>query len=84
MFVHGSLSVSLFVSVFVFGFVCVLNDDNQKHLMECVIIKCFSKTVFHNEQSKYEDVFGDNVKKTFEIVKIIEDAVKCRELLLEK
>ena len=59
------------------------DDDNQKHLMECVIIKMSSKKVFHNDKSKMEDVFGQNVKKILEIAKIIEDALKCRELLLE-
>ena len=42
-----------------------------------------SKKVFHNDKSKMEDVFGQNVKKILEIAKIIEDALKCRELLLE-
>ena len=63
---------------------CLSNDDNQKHLMDCVIIKISSKKLFHNKKSKYEDIFGYNVRKIGDIVKIIEDALKSREVLLDK
>ena len=58
-------------------------DDRQNHLMECVIIKVSSKKVFNNEKAKYEDIFGHNVTKIKQIVEIMEDALRCRELLLE-
>jgi len=62
---------------------CMNEDDKQNHLMECVIIKVSSKKVFNNEKAKYEDIFGHNVKKIKQIVEIMEDALRCRELLLE-
>ena len=36
-----------------------------------------------NEKAKYEDIFGHNVKKIKQIDEIMEDALRCRELLLE-
>ena len=43
---------------------CELNDDEQSHLLECVIIKVKCPEIFENRKNcKYEDIFSNDLKK---------------------
>ena len=43
---------------------CKIGDDNQKHLLECMILKMMCPEILNNKTIIYSDLFGENIKKT--------------------
>ena len=61
---------------------CLISCDNQEHLIECVAIKCFNKTVLYNQEStQYMDIFSENLSKLKEASKLFAAALKTRKIL---
>ena len=61
---------------------CKIEEDSQKHLLECVLIKLNSPDILHNTDSKYEDIFSNDIEKQDQISKLIETAIRKRRILL--
>ena len=63
---------------------CQLKKDDQKHLIECLILKSTCSDILYNDNAKYDDLFSENIGKQQKIVKLIENALRKREEILEK
>ena len=61
--------------------VCFIAPDNQQHLLSCVRIKVSVPEIFKNTQSKYEDIFSNNIKKMKKVIQLLELAIRKREEL---
>ena len=61
---------------------CFLSPDDQKHLIDCVVIKCANKAVLFNQaSSQYMDIFSENLNKMKEAAKIFSSALKTRKVM---
>ena len=61
---------------------CKIGDDDQKHLLECLIIKLQCPDILNNIDCKYEDIYSDNIEKQSNISKLLEIAIKRRTMLV--
>ena len=63
---------------------CLLDSDNQEHLVSCFMIKGSSKTLLFNESSfKYRDIFSSDINRLKEATKIFYSALKTRDIILD-
>ena len=62
---------------------CKIDEDSQKHLIECVIIKITCNDILNNDSMKYEDIYSDNTTKQNEMIKLIKIAIIKREEIIE-
>ena len=63
---------------------CRIDEDDQKHLLECIVLKIMCPAIMANMTTEYKDLFHEDVQKMERASKLIEEAVKMREELLEK
>ena len=58
------------------------NGDTQQHMFNCVIMKISCRELFMNIESKYDDIFSQNLQELINISKICESlARKRREII---
>ena len=62
---------------------CKIKEDDQTHLLDCLIIKINCPEILNNMNSKYEDIFSDNVDKQSEICRLVDIAIKKRNELMK-
>ena len=63
---------------------CTLKEDNQSHLLECLVIKLNSPQVIENiDNCVYDDIYSTNISKLKNVANIIYEAVRTREKLLQ-
>ena len=65
-------------------FLCNLALDEDRHLLQCVVIKEKSVNISNNSLSKYEDIFGSDVEKMVSTVNLLEEALSIREKLIQE
>ena len=63
---------------------CNLALDEDRHLLQCVVIKEKSVNISNNSLSKYEDIFGSDVDKMVSTVNLLEEALSIREKLIQE
>ena len=63
---------------------CNLALDEDRHLLQCVVIKEKSVNIRNNSLSKYEDIFGSDVDKMVSTVNLLEEALSIREKLIQE
>ena len=56
--------------------------DEQSHLLNCLILKLEINDILSSD-SKYEDIFCNNIEKLKDIVFVLEKALRKREDLLD-
>ena len=61
---------------------CKIEEDDQEHLLNCIIIKLASPEILNNIDIKYTDVFSDNLDKLNEVSKLLEVALRRRTEIL--
>ena len=61
---------------------CQQEDDTQKHLFQCFVMKLSCKEIYHM-QGNYEDIFNSKEDYLISIAKVCERAIKTREELLD-
>ena len=59
---------------------CSQEDDSQKHMFECLILKLKCKEIFYMQET-YEDIFKLNENNTINLANICDKAIKTREIL---
>ena len=57
-------------------------EDTQKHLFNCVIIKITNYDLFHSSSTKYEDIFSLNLQKLIGVAKLCESVARKRAELI--
>ena len=61
---------------------CLIDLDEQQHLMSCFVINGSSKAVlFRKSVIEYSDIFLRDTKRLKEIAKIFYSALKTRQIL---
>ena len=63
---------------------CKIKEDNQEHLIECLIIKIACPEIGYNTNVKYTDIFSDALEKQINISKLLNIAVRTRKVMLTK
>ena len=64
---------------------CLLESDQQEHLISCLIIKAHNPYVLANSNnSQYSDTFSENIPKLKNITELFSSALRTREILLHK
>ena len=63
---------------------CNLALDEDRHLLQCAVIKEKSVNIRNNRLSKYEDIFGSDVDKMVSTVNLLEEALSIREKLIQE
>ena len=59
--------------------VCHLKeDDTQKHMFNCLVMKMLSIELFSALEFKYEDIFSLDLKKLISVSKICESVARKR------
>ena len=61
---------------------CNQDEDSQKHMFSCLVMKLKSKELFHMQDS-YEDIFKLNDSNMINIANICDQVIKTRELINE-
>ena len=63
---------------------CSIRNDEQSHLLECLVIKLECPEVFENKDNcVYNDIFSKDIDKMNNVAKLIHNAVRTREKLLK-
>ena len=63
---------------------CKIGEDNQKHLIECIVIKLNCHEISYNTDSQSEDIFTENITKLNKISQLLQVATRKRDEILEK
>ena len=64
---------------------CKLHSDDQKGLLECVLLKLNCKELYNRMNEKYDDIFSEKIQKIKMISTIIQKVLEERkELLVQK
>ena len=63
---------------------CKIGDDDQQHLIDCIVIKLNSNEICNNMDIKYEDIYTGNVEKQNKIIQLLEIAIRKRDEILDK
>ena len=63
---------------------CKIGEDDQKHLIECIVIKLNCHEIYYNTDSQYEDIFTENITKLNKISQLLQVATRKRDEILEK
>ena len=59
--------------------ICKLNiGDTQNHMFNCIIMKISCKELYNNIETKYEDIFSQNLQKLLDISKLCESLARKR------
>ena len=61
---------------------CKIGQDDQKHLIECIVLKIACPEILNNIDTKYEDLYSNNLEKQNEIGKLLEIAMRKRTEIL--
>ena len=62
---------------------CGLHSDDQKGLLECMILKINCKELYLKNNKKYEDIFSENIKDLKNISALMQKIPDVREELLD-
>ena len=62
---------------------CKIGEDDQKHLLEFLVIKITCPEILNNTKCNYTDLFSDNIEKLNDLSKLIEIAVRKRTEFLD-
>ena len=57
---------------------CHLEEDEQDHLFQCIIIKLSNEDLYKIRDEKYEDIFSMDIEKLTNISKICESVLRSR------
>ena len=57
-------------------------NDTQHHLFDCVVLKISNSDLFHNLNTKYEDIFSLNLQKLIGVAKLCESVARKRAELM--
>ena len=60
---------------------CKMKDDDQKHLLECPLIKVDSPDILNNTESEYKDIFSTDIHKLSKISQLLDIAITKRKTL---
>ena len=58
--------------------------DSQENLFNCQVIRDHCPDIKNNKSCQYSDIFGQDVEKMRETVKLLKQAMETRKKLLEK
>ena len=61
---------------------CKIGEDDQKHLLECIILKFTCPQILNNTDIKFTDIFSDNLDKQCEVGNLLEIALRKRTEIL--
>ena len=61
---------------------CHVGPDNQEHLLSCIIIKISCPEIMKNSNSKYSDIFSENIQKMDKVASLIEKALRKRDEII--
>ena len=61
---------------------CKIEDDNQNHLLECIIIKIESQEILNNTGAKISDIYSNDIEKQLSVTKLIDIAMRKRDMIL--
>ena len=62
---------------------CLVSEDRDEHLLQCVKIKEKCVNIRQNISSKYMDIFSSSIEKMVASVDLLEEAMKVRKDILE-
>ena len=63
---------------------CSLHIDDQKEMLNCIVLKIESKELYNIKDEKYEDIFSNNITKLSNISKIYQKIFQIREEILDE
>ena len=64
---------------------CLLENEDQKHILTCSVIQNeFENENISNSETKYENIFSNDVRKQKEITSLYTDLLKIRERLIKE
>ena len=58
---------------------CKIGDDKQEHLLNCILIKLRSPSLFENKnRCEYSDIFSSNLTKLNNVAELLHQAIRVR------
>ena len=63
---------------------CHLHEDDQRGLLDCIIIKLNCKELYGKRDEKYESIFSSNIEEITNISKLMQQCLRTREELLQQ
>ena len=61
---------------------CKIEEDTQKHMLECIIMKLNCTEIYHSN-SNYNDIFNLNEEKIVNVANLCEKVLRTREILTQ-
>ena len=61
---------------------CSLHEDDQKGLLNCVILKVNCKELYDKKDQTYQNIVSSNIEKQTNTSKLIQQCLRTREELL--
>ena len=63
---------------------CYLHEDDQKGLLNCVILKLNCKELYDRKEESYEDIFSSKIEELLKISKLMQKCLRTREEFLQQ
>ena len=61
---------------------CKTEEDDQKHFIECLILKISCPEILNNTEIKYTDLYSNDIEKQNSLSKLLEIAIRKRSEIL--
>ena len=61
---------------------CLMAKNDQKHIIDCLVVKLQCKQISENKDIMYSDIFSNNSDKINSIISLIDIALRKREQIL--
>ena len=62
-------------------FLCKIEDDTDRHLLECVIIKMSDPQFIENSEVVFDSVYSTNMTKVKKVSNMLIQALRIREIV---
>ena len=62
-------------------FACGLENDENQHVLNCVILKLSCPELMSNRSISFEDVYSTDLRKVKEVAKLLKVSMRAREIL---
>ena len=61
---------------------CLMEKNNQVHILDCIVVKFQCREVFNDTKSVYTDIFSNDIDKMKSVISLIDIALRKRDQLL--
>ena len=61
---------------------CNLHEDDQRGLLDCIILKLNCKRLYDRKNQTYESIFSSDIEKQIDISKLMQQCLRTREEII--